>query len=180
MSLLYFFHIGDPVSFHASYVVICHVSQYGGIPELSEKELVAKCRLGTTVKKTVLLSYFDDTRKSKCGDLIKAVKFKRLIWTASNASSEETKPSSSSENLLESPDETITARDNINAIQDCQSEQTCSRDNNCDIISIKSSEISSKRETATTSKNPVSPKISGDIENVLKDLGSPEFWKPFD
>ena len=58
-------YLGDPVSFHASYVVICYASADGGAPKLSEKELVAKCRLGTSVKKTILLSYFENTSLKK-------------------------------------------------------------------------------------------------------------------
>ena len=168
------------MSFHASYVVICHVSQNGGIPELSEKELVAKCRLGTTVKKTVLLSFFEDNRNNKCDVSEKVVKFKRLIWTASNSSSEVTKPSSNSEHLLQSAIEATTRRENLNEKTNYQSETISSRNNSCDTESFKSSEISSKQEKATMCKLLVPPKNSGDIENVLKDLGNPEFWKPFE
>lgn len=156
------------MSFHASYVVICHASQNGGIPELSEKELVAKCRLGTTVKKAVLLSFFEDTR-NKCKFSEKVVKFKRLVWTASNTSSEVTKPSSNCDHLLQSAIEANTRRENRSEKTDCQSETTCSRNNSCDTEPFKSTEISSKQEKATSCKTLVPLKASRDIENVLKD-----------
>ena len=53
----------------------------GTFNNLSEKLLVARCRLGTAVKKTILLASFDRT---KSGTNENKIKFKRLIWTAPN------------------------------------------------------------------------------------------------
>ena len=61
---------GDPFEYHANYVVIC--SELDPQTEMTEEELVAKCRLGTTVKKTVLLA-----RLNKNNNVI----YKSLIWT---------------------------------------------------------------------------------------------------
>ena len=75
---------GDPVSFHAKYVVICPDTNALGGSEISERSLVAKCRLGTAVKKTILISSFDNDKDTECDGRKKAVKFKRVKWTASN------------------------------------------------------------------------------------------------
>ena len=55
---------------------------------MNEKELVSKCRLGTAVKKTILLSFFDKDAKQDCDSANEYVRFKRLRWTASKLSSE--------------------------------------------------------------------------------------------
>jgi tRNA splicing endonuclease len=76
------------VLFHASYVVICYASNDCDILTINENELVAKCRLGTAVKKTILLSYFDKESGPKYDKSEKTVKFKVLKWTGSNSSTE--------------------------------------------------------------------------------------------
>ena len=78
--------------FHASYVVICHASKDCDILTINENELVAKSRLGTAVKKTILLSYFNKEGGDKCNKSEKNVKFKVLKWTASNSSTESIAP----------------------------------------------------------------------------------------
>jgi len=78
---------GDPVMFHATYVVICQASMQCDERMINEKELVAKCRLGTAVKKTILISYFEDA-KQNCDNAKEYVRFKRLRWTASKSSNE--------------------------------------------------------------------------------------------
>ena len=75
---------GDPVLFHAKYVVICPDTNALGGSVISERSLVAKCRLGTAVKKTILISSFDNDKETECDGRKKAVKFKRVKWTASN------------------------------------------------------------------------------------------------
>ena len=79
--MILFLFIGDPVLFHAAYIVICQVQKSLDEEKLSEKLLVARCRLGTAVKKTILLASFDRT---KSGTNENKIKFKRLIWTAPN------------------------------------------------------------------------------------------------
>ena len=74
--------------FHASYVVICYEYKGSDILTINENELVAKCRLGTAVKKTILLSYFDKGSTVKNDKSEKKVKFKVLKWTGSNVSNE--------------------------------------------------------------------------------------------
>lgn len=59
---------GDPLKFHAKYVVICCNEN----PEsIDEKDLVARSRLGTNVKKTVLLAHIVKDK----------VKYKAIKWT---------------------------------------------------------------------------------------------------
>lgn len=48
---------GDPMRFHAKYLVICIESLERDFPEHRPQELVGRCRLGTTVTKTVLLAW---------------------------------------------------------------------------------------------------------------------------
>ena len=79
--MILFLFIGDPVLFHAAYIVICQARKSLDEEKLSKKLLVARCRLGTAVKKTILLTSFD---KTKSGTNENKIKFKRLIWTASN------------------------------------------------------------------------------------------------
>lgn len=81
LNVILFLFIGDPVLFHAAYIVICQVRKSLDEEKLSEKLLVARCRLGTAVKKTILLASFDRT---KSGTNENKIKFERLIWTASN------------------------------------------------------------------------------------------------
>ena len=59
---------GDPIQFHAKYVVICCNDPY---EDMGEKDLVARSRLGTNVKKTVLLA------SRKCEKII----YKAIKWT---------------------------------------------------------------------------------------------------
>lgn len=59
---------GDPIQFHAKYVVICCDT----IDNMSERDLVAKSRLGTNVKKTVLLAFLDSNQ---------TVRYKSLKWS---------------------------------------------------------------------------------------------------
>ena len=49
---------------------------------INEKELVAKCRLGTVVKKTILIAYFDKESCMECDKSEMFIKFKKLKWTA--------------------------------------------------------------------------------------------------
>ena len=87
---------GDPVLFHASYVVICYEYEGSDILTINENELVAKCRLGTAVKKTIILSYFDKGGSVK-NDKSEEVKFKVLKWTGSNMSNETLVPEQNSD-----------------------------------------------------------------------------------
>ena len=167
-------YLGDPVSFHASYVVICYVSEDGGAPKLSEKELVAKCRLGTSVKKTILLSYFENTslNSDKSENL---VRFKRLTWNASNSNSDEIKPPLR-------PTNPNSPAANIECVVETalQSNLSASCDTVCDNTLSRSIETSSNDETVNLPNTSNMSQDSGDLENVLKDLGSSEFWKPFE
>ena len=83
--------------FHASYVVICYEYEGSDILTINENELVAKCRLGTAVKKTILLSYFDKGRSVINDKSGKEVKFKVLKWTGSNMSNETLVPEQNSD-----------------------------------------------------------------------------------
>ena len=170
-------YLGDPVSFHASYVVICYVSEDGGAPKLSEKELVAKCRLGTSVKKTILLSYFENT--SLNSDISENhVKFKRLTWNASNSNSDEIKPPP----LPTNPDSgTSAANKECEVVERAlQSNLSASCDTVCDNTLPRSVDTSSNDETVDLPNTSNISQDSGDLDNVLKDLGSSEFWKPFE
>jgi len=85
---------GDPLLFHAKFVVICHLpskpppthpnfsSTSDHQKRRSEREQealqVARCRLGTAVNKTVLISTFRDATSK--------VKFTELRWTAAQVS----------------------------------------------------------------------------------------------
>ena len=60
---------GDPIMFHAKYIVIC--SDETEIEGISETELVAKSRLATSVKKTVLLAFMKADK----------IKYKSVKWT---------------------------------------------------------------------------------------------------
>ena len=52
-------YCGDPVKYHAKYIVIClEDSQY--LTDASTQQLVARCRLGAGVKKIVLFSWTED------------------------------------------------------------------------------------------------------------------------
>lgn len=66
----YLVYPGDPIQFHAKYIVICCEND-----EIytDEKDLVAKSRLGTSVKKTVLLATYDKDENK--------VKYKAIKWT---------------------------------------------------------------------------------------------------
>jgi len=64
----YLVYPGDPIQFHAKYVVICCEDP---ISAMDEKDLVARSRLGTSVKKTVLLATCQDEE----------IKYKAIKWT---------------------------------------------------------------------------------------------------
>jgi len=64
----YLVYPGDPMQFHAKYVVICFEDP---ISSMDEKDLVARSRLGTSVKKTVLLATYQDDE----------IKYKAFRWT---------------------------------------------------------------------------------------------------
>ena len=152
-------------------MVICSVSEDGGAPKLSEKELVAKCRLGTSVKKTILLSYFENT--SLDSDESENLKFKRLTWNASNSDENKppllsTNPNSSAPNIEYAVERAL--QSNLSA--------TC--DTVCDNTVSRSVETSSNDETVNLPNTSNMSQDSGNLENVLKDLGSSEFWKPFE
>ena len=63
---------GDPLLFHAKFVILCLKNEE--IRRMPDSGLVAKCRLGTAVNKVVLLSFVEEG----------VVKFQRLKWTAEN------------------------------------------------------------------------------------------------
>lgn len=67
---------GDPILFHAQFLVICWNKKIEDLYEASEAELVAKCRLGTAVKKNVILSFRNQDNK---------IMFKKLHWTGATA-----------------------------------------------------------------------------------------------
>ena len=58
--------------FHAKYIVICCDTMENEIENMSEADLVAKSRLATNVKKTVLLAYQTTSEK---------IKYKAIKWT---------------------------------------------------------------------------------------------------
>ena len=155
-------------------MVICYVSEDGGAPKLSEKELVAKCRLGTSVKKTILLSYFENTtlNSDKSENL---VKFKRLTWNASNSNSDEIKPP-----LRPTNPNSPAANIECPVERALQSNLSASCDTVCDNTLSRSVETSSNDETVNLPNTSNMSQDSGDLENILKDLGSSEFWKPFE
>lgn len=66
----YLVYPGDPIQFHAKYIVVC-CDNHDVYTE--EKDLVAKSRLGTNVKKTVLLASYDNHENK--------VKYKAIKWT---------------------------------------------------------------------------------------------------
>ena len=155
-------------------MVICYVSEDGGAPKLSEKELVAKCRLGTSVKKTILLSYFENT--SSNSDISENhVKFKRLTWNASNSNSDEIKPP-----LLPTTPNSPAANIECTVERALQSNLSATCDTVCDNTLSRSVETSSNDETVNLPNTSNMSQDSGNLENVLKDLGSSEFWKPFE
>ena len=51
---------GDPIHFHAKYVVICQASS---VTDIKETDLVTRSRLGSSTKKTVLLATQKDERE---------------------------------------------------------------------------------------------------------------------
>jgi len=153
-------------------VVICYVSEDGGAPKLSEKELVAKCRLGTSVKKTILLSYFENTTLNSA-ESETHVKFKRLTWNASNSDENKPPPLPTNPNSPAANIECAVER----ALQSNLS-ATC--DTVCDNTLSRSVETSSNDETVNLPNTSNMSQDSGNLENVLKDLGSSEFWKPFE
>lgn len=63
---------GDPVSFHAQYVIVC-VDGEEAISLMSKANLVAKSRLGTAVNKGVILAYIKADQ----------VRYKLLRWNGS-------------------------------------------------------------------------------------------------
>ncbi len=65
---------GDPLRYHAKFVVICkeNIRSTEDIEAIGQRDLVAMSRLGTTVKKTVMISFLDQDDQ---------VKFKTLKWT---------------------------------------------------------------------------------------------------
>ena len=52
-------YIGDPVMFHAKYILICLEEKSDLGDEKRVQDLVARCRLGTSVKKIVLFSWLE-------------------------------------------------------------------------------------------------------------------------
>ena len=62
----------DPVAVHAQAIIICMEKEE--ISNMSEAQLVAKTRLGTSVNKNVILAYFDEENTSE-------VMYKSLAWT---------------------------------------------------------------------------------------------------
>jgi hypothetical protein len=64
------FFPGDPIKFHAQFLVVCMDSN-GVLPAT---DLVALGRLGTSVRKTVVLSYFSDNGNT--------VMYQSLQWNA--------------------------------------------------------------------------------------------------
>ena len=60
--------------FHAKYIVICCDTMENEIENMSEADLVAKSRLATNVKKTVLLAYQTVISEEK-------IKYKAINWT---------------------------------------------------------------------------------------------------
>ncbi len=67
---------GDPVRYHAQSIVVC-LKERGErqIERMSEASLVARCRLGTSVKKTVLFAFLSDDEHDV------TVKYRALRWT---------------------------------------------------------------------------------------------------
>ena len=126
---------------------------------MSEKELVAKCRLGTCVKKTILISFFDENSNFDNHKTEKRVKFKSLKWTASIIATES--------NILENEQSTTTTS--------TYSEKSSIKETACDTGTISPKEILHEISSCQSS---ITEK-SGEIKDVLDELRSPEFWKPF-
>ena len=75
MAKIAYFFSGDPIMFHAKYIVICcDNTMENEIEHMSEADLVARSRLATNVKKTVLLAYQPVTSEEK-------IKYKAIQWT---------------------------------------------------------------------------------------------------
>jgi len=79
---------GDPLLFHAKFVVLCLTNDDDEDPEeslrrMQESELVAKCRLGTAVNKAVLVAFVASKKAATSEQQQQpVVKFKKLQWTA--------------------------------------------------------------------------------------------------
>jgi tRNA splicing endonuclease len=69
--ITFFLSPGDPIKFHAQFLVVC-MDDSGALPAT---DLVALGRLGTSVRKTVVLSYLSDDGNT--------VKYQSLQWNAS-------------------------------------------------------------------------------------------------
>ena len=54
-------YCGDPVKYHAKYIVIC-IKNSHVLEEARTQDLVARCRLGAGVKKIVLFSWLEGDR----------------------------------------------------------------------------------------------------------------------
>ena len=67
---------GDPLMFHAKYIVVCCDMSEDEIKSMSEADLVAKSRLAVTVKKTMLFAYNKDEK----------IKYKAVEWTEKSSS----------------------------------------------------------------------------------------------
>jgi len=53
-------YCGDPVKYHAKYIVICVDGEESIANENRVQDLIARCRLGTSVKKIILFSWLDE------------------------------------------------------------------------------------------------------------------------
>ena len=62
---------GDPLMFHAKYIIVCCDMSEDEIKSMPEADLVAKSRLAVTVKKTMLFAYIKDEK----------IKYKAVEWT---------------------------------------------------------------------------------------------------
>ena len=51
-------YCGDPVKYHAKYIVIC-IKNSQALEEARTQDLVARCRLGAGVKKIILFSWLE-------------------------------------------------------------------------------------------------------------------------
>ena len=138
---------------------------------------MAKCRLGTCVKKTILISYFDKQHSGSesCDSNSKSegiVKYKVLRWTATLSS--DRKPAGDSHH-----------NSKCDTSEDTSVNPEIVGDNNpTHVKSNANSETKNTQKGGNEQRRKVCQSRRTDnsdsIGDVLEELGSSEFWKPFE
>ena len=163
--------------FHATYVVICDIGDACQRKPVPEKELVAKCRLGTCVKKTILIAYFDKQNSvlDTCDSNSKSeriVKYKVLRWTATLSSDRKPAGDSHHNPKCDTSEDTSVNPEMVGGIIPTHVKSNANSE-------TKNTQKGSNKERrkARQSRNTDN---SDSIGDVLEELGSSEFWKPFE